>query len=171
MNAEGYRPLPQPEDLTEREKEDAMGAYLMMFAAWGVGLPLPLVNVIAAVIYFFVNRNKGPFVRFHAHQSMTSQVLVGVINAGVIFGVLRIIFFEAELNRYFFAYIIVAIIINILYFIFSILGAVFARKGRFYYFWFFGKLAYHATFFDSGKSTAVPKAINVPPKGMREFPR
>ena len=31
--------LPQPQDLTVREKEDAMGAYLMMFAAWGAGSP------------------------------------------------------------------------------------------------------------------------------------
>ena len=47
----GYHPLPQPHELSEREKEDAMGAYLMMFAAVGAGLPLPVINLIAAIIY------------------------------------------------------------------------------------------------------------------------
>ena len=28
----------------------------MMFAAWGAGLPLPLLNLLAAVIYFFTNK-------------------------------------------------------------------------------------------------------------------
>ena len=161
-----YRPLPQPDDLTEREKEDAMGAYLMMFAAWGVGLPLPLINVIAAVIYFFVNRKKGPFVLFHAHQSMTSQVLVGLINAGVVFGVLRILLFDLTLGRYFFAYILMAVLVNILYFIFSIIAAVRARKGRFCYFWFFGKLAYHHAFSISEEPSAEEEVVNIPPKGM-----
>ena len=33
-----------------------MGAYLMMFASLAIGLPIPLVNLIASVIYFLVNR-------------------------------------------------------------------------------------------------------------------
>ncbi|MCP4678705.1 MAG: DUF4870 domain-containing protein [Deltaproteobacteria bacterium] len=166
MDREGYRPLPQPSDLTEREKEDAMGSYLMMFAAWGVGLPLPLVNVLAAVIYYFVNRGKGPFVKFHAHQSMTSQIMVGLLNAGVVFGVLRIVFWEYEVSRYYIAYVITAVVINVAYFVFSILAAVRARKGRFLYMWFFGKLAYHFTFFMSGRGDVDSEVINAPPKGM-----
>ena len=48
--------LPQPDEIPKREREDAMGAYLMMFAAWGARLPLPLLNLLAAVIYFFTNK-------------------------------------------------------------------------------------------------------------------
>ena len=48
--------LPQPHEIPTREREDAMGAYLMMFAAWGAGLPLPLLNLVAAIIYFFINK-------------------------------------------------------------------------------------------------------------------
>jgi len=40
-----YYPLQQPEDISEREKEDAMGSYLMMFAAVAIGLPLPIINI------------------------------------------------------------------------------------------------------------------------------
>ncbi len=143
-----------------------MGAYLMMFAAWGVGLPLPLVNVLAAVIYYYVNRGKGPFVKFHAHQSMTSQIMIGLLNAGVIFGLLRVVFWEYSVNRYYTAYVITVVVINVVYFIFSILAAVRARKGRFMYLWFFGKLAYHVTFLASGRDGASPEVINAPPKGM-----
>ena len=55
-----YIPLPQPEELTSREKEDSIGAYLIMFAAFAVSIPLPIVNSIAAIIYFYINRKKSP---------------------------------------------------------------------------------------------------------------
>ena len=65
--------LPQPHEIPKREREDAMGAYLMMFAAWGVGLPLPLLNLLAAIIYFFTNKKTSRFVSFHAYQSLLKQ--------------------------------------------------------------------------------------------------
>lgn len=58
MSAEKYVKLPQPQDLSEREKEDAMGAYLMMFAALATSLPLPIINLIAAIVYYYINRKK-----------------------------------------------------------------------------------------------------------------
>ncbi len=66
--------LPQPSEIPEREKEDAMGAYLMMFASLAIGLPIPLLNLVASVIYFFVNRKNGPFVAFHALQALLTHV-------------------------------------------------------------------------------------------------
>jgi hypothetical protein len=39
-----------------------------------------------------------------------------------------------------------AAVVNLVYFIFSLVGAVRARKGLFYYFLFFGKLAYHQVY-------------------------
>jgi len=44
--------LPQPHEIPKRDREDAMGAYLMMFAAWGAGLPLPLLNLLAISSHF-----------------------------------------------------------------------------------------------------------------------
>jgi len=55
MSSEKYVKLPQPHELSEREKEDAMGAYLMMFAALATSLPLPIINLIAATVYYYVN--------------------------------------------------------------------------------------------------------------------
>ena len=55
MSSEKYVKLPQPHELSEREKEDAMGAYLMMFAALATSLYLPIINLIAATVYYYVN--------------------------------------------------------------------------------------------------------------------
>ena len=74
MISQEFVELPQPDQLSSREKEDGMGAYLMMFAAFAVGLPLPVVNLIAALIYYSINRKKGRFVHFHCLQSFLSQI-------------------------------------------------------------------------------------------------
>lgn len=72
MSSEKYMKLPQPHELSEREKEDARGAYLMMFAALATTLPLPIINLIAAIVYYYVNRKKGRFIHFHCLQSLLS---------------------------------------------------------------------------------------------------
>ena len=74
-------PIPQPTEISEREKEDAMGAYLMMFASAALGLPFPIFNLIASVIYYFVNKSKGRFVQFHSLQSLYSQLPVSILNS------------------------------------------------------------------------------------------
>ena len=157
-----FHPLPQPQELAEREKEDAMGAYLMMFAAWGAGLPLPLINVIAAVIYFFVNRGKGRYVLFHCHQAMSTQVATGLVNAAAIFWSLRILFSEHwHVDRYYMAYLVTAVIVNVFYLGFSIAAAVRARKGHIFYFPFSGLLAYRAAF--AVRDPTAGAVVNRPP--------
>ena len=85
MIEETYAPLPQPEDMETREKEDAMGAYLMMFASIGAGLPLPIINLIASIIYFILNKSKSRFVKFHSHQSLLSQIPTSLMNSVAVF--------------------------------------------------------------------------------------
>ncbi len=137
-----YLPVPQPEEVSQRERDDAMGSYLMMFASWAVGLPLPMINVVASIIYYFANRNKGPYVRFHALQSLYSQVLIGLVNSASIVWIIIMVINETFDAKYFIPFIIMAVIANILYITFSIIAAVYARKGRFFYFFFFGRLSY-----------------------------
>ncbi len=139
-----YHEIEQPSELSKREKEDAMGAYLMMFASMGAGLPLPIINLIASVIYFVVNKKKSRFVKFHAYQSLLSQFPTSLINGAGVFWASQIFIFDnLEVTDMFKGYILMAIILNLLYFIFSIIGAIKARAGHVYYFLFFGKLAYH----------------------------
>jgi uncharacterized Tic20 family protein len=158
-----YHPLPQPEEVPLREKEDAMGAYLMMFAAMGAGLPLPVINLIAAVIYYYINRSNSRFVNFHSYQAMISQFPTSIMNAVGTFWGLRIIFSEEwYLTDAFKGYVVMVIIANLLYIIFSIIAAVKARKGQFYYFMFFGKLAYHKTY--AIREEQAKAVVNTPPK-------
>ncbi|MDI3527939.1 MAG: hypothetical protein PWR03_2123 [Tenuifilum sp.] len=39
-----FYPIPQPDEVSDIEKDDAMGAYFMMFATTGLGLPLPILE-------------------------------------------------------------------------------------------------------------------------------
>lgn len=141
-----FYPLPQPNEIAEREKEDAMGAYLMMFAAVAIGLPLPIINLIAAIIYYFINRGKSRFIHFHSLQALISQIPTTLINWALVIWGIRIFITDATLSDEFWAYAIFAGVANVFYFILSMIGAYHARKGRMYYFMFFGKVAYEAAF-------------------------
>lgn len=150
MSSIHYLKLPQPQDLSEREKEDAMGAYLMMFAALATSLPLPIINLIAATIYYYVNRKKGRFIHFHCLQSLLSQLPTTLVNWGLLYWVLQIFFFDnLAVSDWFYAYLGFAIIANLIYFVFSIIAAIRARKGIFMYFLFFGSYAYHQVYASS----------------------
>ncbi len=156
--------LPQPHEISEREKEDAMGAYLMMFAAWGAGLPFPLLNLIAAIIYFFINKKSSKFVAFHSYQSLLTQVPISLLNAGVIAWVIAIISPCAEDNVYFYTYLVFVVLWNLVYMIFSIIACVKARKGQYYYFWVFGRMAFARYY--SRDAREESKIHNVPPEGF-----
>ncbi|HPF93169.1 MAG TPA: DUF4870 domain-containing protein [Tenuifilaceae bacterium] len=155
-------PIPQPDELDIREKEDASGAYLMMFATTALGLPLPIVNMIASVVYYFVNRSKGRFVKFHALQSMYSQLIVSAINSYLVIWAIVNLVNNKPFTDVFWGLAIAVGVFNLVYFIFSIIGAVRAHKGRFYYFIFFGRLAFVQVY--SVKEKQYEKPVNLPPK-------
>ncbi len=159
-----YVELPQPHEISTREKEDAMGAYLMMFAALAAGLPFPALNLIAAVIYYYVNRSKGRFVHFHLLQSLYSQLPTTLLNMGLVFWTIRLIFFDYEITDLYWGYLAMVIIANIVYIIFSIIAAISARKGQFYYFLFFGKIAYARVFSATNPLYIKKEVCNLPPK-------
>lgn len=159
-----FYPIPQPEEVSEREKQDAMGAYLMMFATTALGLPLPIVNMIASVVYFFVNKSKGRFVQFHSLQSMYSQIPVSLLNSYLIVWAVYIFANDAAFTNVFWGLLITAGIFNLFYFIFSIIGAVKAYHGRFYYFLFFGKLAYIQAYQIKNSEKVKEQQMNMPPK-------
>ena len=159
--------VPQPGDITEREREDAMGAYLMMFAAVGVGAPLPLVSMIASIIYFYINKKSSDFVAFHSFQSLITQIPITIINASAV--VWLVMLFKRDFSGPgdFFNFLIFVGIMNLFYFIFSIVGAVLARKGRFYYFLFFGRIAFSIYYSPAAQRKKEKREkMNLPPKGF-----
>ncbi len=158
-----YYPLPQPEELTKREKEDGMGAYLMMFASTAIGLPLPIINLIASVIYYYTNRQKGRYVHFHCLQSLLSQLPTSILNAIAVFWTVRIFLLEQlPYTATYKGFIIAVILANIAYLIFSLVAATRARKGRMYYMLFFGPLSYRIAFRQQAEDTET--ISNKPPK-------
>ena len=141
-----FYPIPQPDEIPVREREDAMGAYFMMFATMAIGLPLPILNLVAAIIYLYINKSKSKFVYFHSLQSLLSQIPTTLLNAGAVDWGIWVIFFDAPFDDLFKGYLVMTIIANIIYITYSIIAASKARKGRFYYFVFFGRLSYIASY-------------------------
>ena len=172
MPSEFYYPLPQPHELSEREKEDAMGAYLMMFASLATSLPLPVINLIAAVVYYYVNRKKSRFIHFNCLQSLLSQLPTTLVNWILLYWALQIFFFENyEINDYFYAYLGFSVLANLIYFVYSIVAAVRARKGVFMYFILFGPYAYQQVYSkknilnyeNENRQFEVEQKVNKPP--------
>jgi len=165
VNKRGYSAIPQPDEIELKEKEDAMGSYLMMFAAWGVGFPLPILNLLATFIYYMLNREKGKFVLFHIYQSLFTQVVISVLNAIAFFLFIKRLVFSSEssFSDNFLAFMFTLLIFNIVYFFISMIGAVKARKGKFYYIVFFGRLSYYLVFREKSKKELL-SPVNMPPK-------
>lgn len=172
MPSEFYYPLPQPHELNEREKEDAMGAYLMMFASLATSLPLPVINLIAAVVYYYVNRKKSRFIHFNCLQSLLSQLPTTLVNWILLYWTLQIFFFENyEINDYFYAYLGFSVLANLIYFVYSIVAAIRARKGVFMYFILFGPYAYQQVYSkknilnyeNENRQLEVEQKVNKPP--------
>ena len=153
--------IPQPDELTQREKEDASGSYLMMFDSTAIGLPLTILNVIAAVVYYFVNRSKGRFVRFHSLQSLYSQLPVSILNNFVVIWAIMNFVNDNVFTNVFWGLAITALFFNLIYFVFSLIGAAKAHKGRFYYFIFFGKLSFVQVY--RVRQEKEISQINIPP--------
>lgn len=152
--------VPQPDEVGKRDREDGMGAYLMMFASTAIGLPLPIINSLAAIIYYFTNRKKSPYVHFHALQSLLSQIPTSILNAILVFWSIRIWITESLVyNEYYKGYIIAVIIANLIYIIFSIIAAVRAYNGRLYYMLLFGPIAYNVAY----KKKEQKQHVNRPP--------
>jgi uncharacterized membrane protein len=159
--------LPQPADLTEREKEDAMGAYLMMFAAWGAGFPLPGVGLIASIIYYYINKKASNFAAYHSYQALLTHIPISLVNAAaVIWGVVLFMEHSHVYLRHYAAFGLFAAIWNVLYMAFSIRACVRARKGRFFYFWVFGRLAFATYYLPPRTAKAVRDERNLPPEGL-----
>jgi hypothetical protein len=70
---------------------------------------------------------------------------------------------QKELDKMFISLLLVVVLANIVYFIFSILAAMAARRGQFYYFLFFGRLSYHQVFKIASDEDASTDYVNKPP--------
>ncbi len=125
----------------EYDSEKASNSYLMSLVALMVGLPFPLINLIATVIFFFGNRSSTHFVRWHCMQALLSQMVVLIINAAGVYWTLSIFWGSNIVSDSYLGYIITIILFNILELIATIYAAVQTRKGRHVEWWLFGPLS------------------------------
>jgi uncharacterized membrane protein len=143
-----------------------MGAYLMMFASLAIGLPIPLVNLIASVIYFLVNRKSSPFAAFHSLQALLTHVPVVLLNAGAVGWLIGILVSQAGFHAAFFWYLFFTVLVNVLYIAWSIVALIHASKGRFFYMPVVGRFCFSRYY---GAKARVrrerPRWENKPPEG------
>jgi Zn-dependent protease with chaperone function len=147
-------------EISEREKEEASNAYLMGLMTGFVGLPLPIINLIACVLYFFLNKSKSRFGRFHIFQMVSSQLFLIALNSYALGWLIQIVFYGEKLSGYFWAYILTVLIFNISDFIANIIAAIEVRKGKLYSFLFFGSLAKFIYYRNFLQKVSVKKVVS-----------
>ncbi|MEY3404822.1 MAG: hypothetical protein ACO263_00360 [Cyclobacteriaceae bacterium] len=124
----------------EFEQERASNIYLMSLAIVIVGLPLPIINLIATFFMYLSNRNKTWFIRWHSLQALLSQTAIALINGFGMYWTLSVIFTDETVSNPYIAYLITLFTFNLLEFIGTIYAAVQTRSGYHVSFWFFGPL-------------------------------
>ncbi|MDG1517646.1 MAG: DUF4870 domain-containing protein [Flavobacteriales bacterium] len=106
-----------------------------------VGLPLPIVNLIATLIFYLGNRKSTYFVRWHCTQALLAQLSMLFINSYTFWWTISIIFKGEPITSNYIAFLIVVIIFNLTEFITTIYTAIQTRKGIHVEWWFYGALS------------------------------
>lgn len=124
----------------EYEAEKASNSYVMSLIAVIAGLPLPLINLAATLIFYLGNRKQTYFVRWHCTQALLSQSSLLVINtAGVAWSVTLLVK-SAPVTSNYIAYIIAVLVFNAAEFIATVDAAIKTRKGIHVQWFFYGNL-------------------------------
>jgi hypothetical protein len=124
----------------EHEAEKASNSYLMSLVAVIVGLPLPIINLIATFIFYMGNRKGTYFVRWHCTQALLSQASLLAINTVGFWWTVSIVFRDDVVTNQYISYIITVIIVNLIELIATIYTAIQTRKGIHVKWWFYGDL-------------------------------
>ena len=120
------------------ESERASNSYLMSVIAIMVGLPLPIINFVATLIFFFGNRKGTLFVRWHCTQALLSQVFIVIMNGAGFSWTMSIIFGSNVVTNGYIGYLITIFAFNLYEFIVTIYAAIVTRKGQHVEWWIFG---------------------------------
>jgi uncharacterized Tic20 family protein len=126
----------------DHESEKASNSYLMSLIAVMVGLPLPIINLIATFIFWISNRKATYFVRWHCTQALLSQASLLFINSAAFWWTISIIFTNKEVDNSFISYIITVVLFNLVEFIATIYTAIQTRKGVHVEWWIYGDLSH-----------------------------
>ncbi|RAW00260.1 DUF4870 domain-containing protein [Pseudochryseolinea flava] len=131
---------PFPNEPGEHEAERASNSYLMSLVAHIVGLPLPIVNLVATLIFFLGNRNGTYFTRWHCTQALLSQASLLFVNSYGFWWTIGIIFRDNTVTNEYIAYMITVFLINVAEVIATMYAAIVTRKGKHVELWFYGDI-------------------------------
>lgn len=132
------------------EYEQASNSYLMSVVSVMAGTFIPIVNFIAAVIFYLGSRKSSYFVRWHAIQSALGQLVLIPFNSFAFAWTLRVLLngFPPEEFRTrmsgeeffidnildapsaYWLYIIFVLLLNVIEFFVTIFAAINVRKGH-----------------------------------------
>lgn len=136
MNSSEKFQLPPSEHETER----ASNSYLMSLIAIMGGLPLPIINLIATLIFYLANRKGTYFVRWHITQALFSQFFLLPFNSVAFWWTVSILTTPEMISSKYIAYIITIFIFNFIEFVATIHAAIVTRKGQHVEWWVVGGL-------------------------------
>lgn len=126
----------------EHEAERASNSYLMSLVALLSGVVLPVVNLIATLIFFLGNRRATYFVRWHCTQALVSQVAIFLLNAPLFWWTISILFLNASFSSEYVAYLLLILMLNFVEMVSTIWAAIQTRKGAHVEWLFFGELTH-----------------------------
>ena len=124
-----------PVFVADYEAEKASNSYLMSLLALLMGMPLPIVNLIATLIFFIGNRKSTYFVRWHCTQALLSQLSVFFLNSYAFWWTISILFTDAVISNNYIAYVITIALFNLFEFVSTIYTAIEVRKGKHVRWW------------------------------------
>lgn len=122
------------------EAEKASNSYLMSLIVVMAGMPIPVLNLIASIVFWAANRKSTYFVRWHCTQALVSQLSLFFVNSFGFWWTMSILFSDKILNNDYLSYMAVLILVNIVEFAGTIYAAIQTRKSKHVSFWFFGSL-------------------------------
>lgn len=124
----------------EMELEKASNGYLMSLIAVMAGMPLPIINLLATLVFYFGNRKSTWFVRWHCTQTLLSQLTILIINSIGFSWTISVIFGSSVVTNPYISYMITILLFNLIEFSITIMAAVRTRKGQHVELWFWGSL-------------------------------
>tara|TARA_B100001250_G_scaffold343309_1_gene311927 strand:- start:350 stop:781 length:432 start_codon:yes stop_codon:yes gene_type:complete len=127
-------------DPSEDEKESASNSYLMSLIAGIFAIPIPIINLIATLIFYLANKKNTHFVRWHCTQALLSQLSMLFINSIGFWWTISVFFYSNSITNSYISYIVVMLLFNLTEFIATIYSAIQTRKGVHVQWWFYGKL-------------------------------
>lgn len=114
---------------TDEERERASNSYVMSLVAVMVGMPLPIVNLLATLAFYLAQRHSTRFIRWHCTQALLSQVSLLVMNSVGFIWTMRVIFDFQDVSNYYIAYMITIGLYNLGELIATIYSAIKVRDG------------------------------------------